>query len=191
MDEYIDCFKQGPVVSKLWLCEQLEKILVDLNYTNPTVHILGGWVNVLGFMFQVRKPNYYKSINSYDMDSESTRLSDQLCDAWRFGDSLVNNRTVDATTLEFDNVGELVFTNCSVDQFEGTSWYDNIPIGSVVCLQTTTLPILNSPWHISQETKDMDEFKDRYKLTTILYQGEKEFPISDTTFTRLMLIGIK
>jgi hypothetical protein len=191
LDEYIDSFTQGPVISKLWLCTELEKILDTLNYTNPTVHIFGGWVNVLGFMLQIRKPEYYNEINSYDMDDESTRISNNLCDAFKFTKSKIYNITADASKLDFRKLPELIFVNCSIDQFEDTTWYNNIPNGSIVCLQTTTLPIKNAPWRIVQETRNMNELLEKYKLSKVLYQGTKQFPIFNSSFTRLMAIGIK
>jgi hypothetical protein len=191
MDEYIDAFAHGPVVSKLWLCEELEKILDSLNYKNPTVNILGGWINVLGFMLQVRKVNYYKEINSYDMDDESTRFSNQLCDAWKYENSKINNITIDVNNLQFEHTDESVFVNCSIDQFNSVDWYNNIPDNSIVCLQTTTIPIENAPWKISQETKDMNDLLLKYKISNVLYTGERSLPLHDRSFTRLMAIGVK
>ncbi len=192
MDEYLDAFSHGPILSKLWLCEELETILTNIEYTNPTVNILGGWINVLGFMMQIRKPNYYREINSYDSDPESTRMSDRLCDAWKFEKSKIYNKTNDVRHLRFNqNTPELIFVNCSVDQFVGTKWYDNLPDKSIVCLQTTNLPIENAPWNITQETKTISELLDKYKLNQILYTGEKYFDYGELKYTRLMSIGIK
>ena len=192
MDEYLDSFSHGPIVSKLWLCEELENILMSLDYSKPTVNILGGWINVLGFMMQIRKPNYYNEITSYDADSESTRMSDKLCEAWKFEESKIYNKTRDVRRLTFDkNIPELVFINCSVDQFEGQLWYDNIPSNSVVCLQTTTLPIKNAPWKITQETRDITELLDKYKFNKVLFTGEKRIQYENFGYTRLMSIGIK
>jgi hypothetical protein len=192
MDEYLDSFSHGPVISKLWLCLELENILSSLNYTNPTVNILGGWVNVLGFMMQVRKPNYYREINSYDSDPESTRMSDRLCDAWRIERPKINNKTSDVRHLKFNsNIPEQIFINCSVDQFIGTKWYDNIPDKSIVCLQTTTFSIEDCPWTITQETKDINELLEKYKLSKILFAGEKNIKYNGSHYVRLMSIGIK
>jgi hypothetical protein len=191
MDEYIDAFKHGPVTSKIWLCTELEKIIDNLGYNSPTIHILGGWINVLGFMLQVRKPNFYSKINSYDVDSESTRLANHINDAFRFTDSKVYNYTMDASQLVVENNSELIFINCSIDQFDNTDWYNVIPIGSIVCLQTTTIPIVNSPWKITQETIGMNDLLSKYPLSEIHYTGEQVLPLQDKTFTRLMAIGIK
>lgn len=191
MDEYIDAFKHGPVTSKLWLCTELEKIIDKFDYKNPTVYIFGGWINVLGFMLQVRRPNYYKEINSYDIDSESSRLSDNICDAWRFDSSKINNITVDVSTLQIDPKPESIFINCSIDQFEDTNWYNAIPENSIVCLQTTTIPIVGAPWRITQETKNMSDLLNKYPMSLIYFTGEKELPLADHTFTRLMAIGTK
>ncbi len=192
MDEYLDSFSHGPVISKLWLCEELENILDSLEYKSPMVNILGGWVNVLGFMMQVRRPRYYREINSYDSDPESARLSDRICDAWRIEQPHINNKTGDVRHLRFNvNSPESVFINCSVDQFIGTKWYDNIPDKSIVCLQSTTFSINDCPWKITQETKKINELLGKYKLSKVLFAGEKNIKFNGSHYTRLMSIGIK
>lgn len=183
-----EAFRHGLIVSKIWLCEELESIVSKLNLQTPTVHILGGWQNVLGFMMQVRKPNFYKEINSYDKDEHAKVISDMICDAWKFENSKINNFVADINDLTFS---EGIFINCSVDQFEGTTWYDVIPKNSLVCLQTTTIMDNDPRWEITQRTPDMDSFVGKYPMREILFKGMKEIRYHHFGYDRLMMIGVK
>ena len=78
-----------------------------------------------------------------------------------------------------------------MDQFDNTDWYKTIPAGSLVCMQTTTLPMHHEGWEIKQETKSILDLLDKYKLDQVYYTGSKQIPYSDTSYTRLMAIGIK
>ena len=182
-----EAFRHGLVVSKVWLCEQLEPIL-EKNYTNPSVNILGGWHNVLSFIMQVRKPNYYKEIISYDKDESVKTIADLICDTWKYEVSKVSNITSDTTDINFD-IG--IFINCSVDQYIDDSWYRNIPHGSLVCMQTTNIMDENPLWEINQRTPDLNTFKQKYQLDSILYEGVKEIRYDHFGYDRLMLIGYK
>jgi hypothetical protein len=185
-------FYHGPVVSKIWLCEKLEEVIGNLSYQNPSVHILGCWQNVLAFMMQVRKPNYYSRIDGYDLDKLSIDASDRICDAWKFGKSKVFNHNVDFYDVDFSYKPNSVFINCSVDQFKDTTWFDKIPANSLVTMQTTDIVDDNPPWQVTQKYKDLNEFSNSYPLTEVLFSGAKPIKYyADYNYNRLMLIGIK
>ena len=73
-----DSFSHGQIVSKLWLCEQLEQYIDK----NRDITILGSWHNVLGFMLSVRKPGYYKNILGVDSDINVIEIADKITNAW-------------------------------------------------------------------------------------------------------------
>ena len=52
-------------------------------------------------------------------------------------------------------------------------WFDNIPKGTLVALQTR------------------DEDLDQFKFTKLLYSGKKDLRDPETAYTRYMTIGIK
>lgn len=185
-----ESFYHGLVVSKIWLCEELEKILVD---STPPVKILGSWHNLMSFMMIVRKPKGYMYFNCYDKDPASITVADQICDAWKeIEEPHVYNHVADVLSLDFTNDDpNTVYINCSVDQFENESWYNSIPNGCIVCMQTTDVVDDSQSWEIVQKTKDLNEFAERYKLSKVLYQGSKTLPYQKGSFNRLMLIGIK
>lgn len=187
---HYESFYHGLVTSKLWLCEELEKSVSESQ--KPNVKILGSWHNVMAFMMIVRKPNLYNRIDGYDKDIEAVNVADQICNTWiEIEQPSVSNYVADVSKLDFSSDTNTIYINCSIDQFDDESWYTTIPIGSLVCMQTTTLPTTHEFWHIAQETKDMDDLINKYKLNQVLYTGEKQVPFRDTHYKRLMAIGIK
>ena len=191
MNNPYESFYHGLVVSKLWLCEELEKILDNDNIVNPSVNVLGGWHNLMSFMMVIRKPKYYKVFNSYDKDLEANEIAYRICDAWRIEEPKIYNHTANVSELDFSNSQNTIFINCSVDQFESSDWYKTIPIGSLVCMQTTDICDENPPWEINQRTKNINELMERYPMTKILYQGIKNIKYPNLEYNRLMLIGYK
>lgn len=192
MDKPYEAFSHGLVISKLWLCEELEQILGELDISAPEVHILGGWHNILAFMMLIRKPTYYSSIDSYDLSKSSTEVANKICDTWKHEYPRVTNHNIDANDLVFKKDSKnLIFINCSIDQFIGTYWYDVIPYGNIVVLQTTDLEIGSVPWEITQHTKNVEILSQKYPLQKILFTGVKKIDYGDLRYNRLMVIGIK
>lgn len=193
-----ESFRHGLILSKIWLCEELEKVSLTLNYVKPSVHILAAWDNLLSFMMIIRKPYSYKDFFGYDINPKFTEASNKICNTWlydetyTFDDPRIKNITADVNlyngyTLSSDNI----FINCSVDQIEGTSWYDNIPDGSLVCLQTTDIVDTEHPWYIRTITTDIDQFKIKFPMASMYYEGAKNISYGNWGYNRLMLIGIK
>jgi len=142
-------------------------------------------------MMAIRKPKLYSVFNTYDMDKDSVNNATKICDHWRFEEPKIFTNVADINTLDFSNSGrESVFINCSVDQIEGTSWYDVIPEGSLVCLQCTNLPAGFDKWHITQGYT-LEEFMKTYHMSRFIYTGTKTITYTDFAFDRNMLIGIK
>jgi hypothetical protein len=190
-NDYYQGFYHGPIISKIWLCENLEKIMDDLLYTSPSINIIGCWQNVLAFMMQVRRPDYYTRIDGFDLDKISIDASDRICDAWNFEKSKVYNHHVDFYTLTFEFEANTVFINCSVDQFKNKTWFDQIPIGSLVAIQTTDVVDEKPLWEITQQCKDLDTFIASYPMTKLLFSGTKSIEYTHLKYDRFMLIGIK
>ena len=192
-DEFKDfeSFRHGLVVSKIWLCEELEKVFSKLDYKNPTVHTLASWNNMLSFMMIVRKPNYYKEFFGYDIDENAIAIAKKICDTWMFESPNVTNSIKNINDNEYIIGDELVFINTSVDQIDGTIWYDKIPKGSLVCLQTTDLDIVEHPWYIKTITKTEDQFKEKFPMSNLLFLNTKNINYSSWGYNRLMMIGVK
>lgn len=182
-------FRHGLVVSKIWLCEELEKIIEHQAIAKPKLTILGCWNNLLSFMLLTRKPTGYSEITGYDIDDEAINNANKICDTWIFETPKVYNKAADINSIDF--VNDSIFINCSVDQIESTIWYDNIPDNSLICIQSTDLPKDNIRWAITQSVNSLDELSERYKMKEILYSGIKNINYGPWGYNRFMIIGYK
>lgn len=186
-----ESFYHSLVASKLWLCEHLEIAIDNQNNKDPVVNILASWDSLLAFMMAVRRPKSYSEFNTFDIDSESVQRANKMCDHWHYEYPKMTHNVKDIRTLNFSNSPKnSVFINCSIDQVEGTDWYDLIPTGSLVCLQCTNLPITHKAWEVTQGYT-LNEFSETYKMTSLLFNGTKTFDYGHLVFDRHMLIGIK
>jgi len=192
MSNPYESFSHGLISSKIWLCEELERIMFNQSIVNPAVNILGAWHNTLAFMMIVRKPKYYGVFNCYDLDNNAIDVANQICDTWKHEYPKVYNHAADASKIDFTSTGnESIFINCSVDQFEGVDWYDKIPANRLVCLQTTNMSTDQTLWQVKQSSSNIVEFTERYKVGTLLYSGQKKIEYHGLTYDRYMMIGIK
>jgi len=187
-----ESFSHGLIASKLWLCEQLESALDNENIKNPTVNILASWDSLLAFMLLTRRPKFYGVVNAYDLDIDSTQNANKICDHWLYEYPKVYNHTKDINTLNFNNTGtESIFINCSIDQIEGTEWYNNIPDERLICLQCTNLPIDTTEWDVKQSYADITAFTNTYKVRRLIYSDSILINYQHLQYRRYMMIGIK
>lgn len=187
-----ESFSHSLVLSKLWLCEQLEYALDQENIKNPSVNILASWDSLLAFMLLTRRPRYYKEINAYDIDRKSTENANKICDHWQFEYPRVYNHNRDINTLDFSNIdNESIFINCSVDQIDNTTWYNVIPDNSLICIQSTDLPVTHTQWEITQSYSNLKEMTDVYPVKRLIYYDSINIDYGHLVFNRHMLIGIK
>ena len=182
-----DSFSHGQIQSKLWLCEELENHIP----ANQTVAILGGWHNVLGFMMLTRRPSHYRRIINVDTDLAAIATANKLCDAW-----IVNS--VDTTNV-LNIVGDCnsetiiinsanVIINCSVEHFESTEWFFNLPKGTLVCIQSSDVIDENAPWSVKSPNPDMKTLIERFPMEHI-FMGTKRIQYAHFGYNRFMLIG--
>jgi hypothetical protein len=188
--ETFESFKHGLIKSKLWLCNELENIIQnDVKYN---VHILAGWTNILGFMLSVRKSYQYQEIHSYDIDTSSITIANQITDAWNYEEPKIQNHLVDINHIDYTNhEGDLIYINCSVEHLENRDWFSNIKKGSIVCLQATDIDITDHPWYIKDYTPTIDSIVDKYPLEQILFKNALPIVYSHFEYKRFMVIGIK
>ena len=193
-----DCFSRGQLQSKLWLVHELKKCNVDLG----TVFLCAGWYATLATMLFESKIKVDK-IRSFDIDPTCVDIAEVfnkpwLADQWRFKSitqdimdinynehtwqywSTANNRMSYPIT---DMPDTIINTSCEhIANFE--EWYDNIPDGKLVVLQS------NNYYEVEEHVncvKDIKEFGNMARITGPLYAGELELP----KYKRFMLIGYK
>lgn len=186
-----ESFYHGLVKSKIWLCEELETAICSECFTNPTLHILGCWDNLLAFMLLTRKPTFYSTVYGYDINPEAIDNANKVCDMWKYESPKVHNYVQDVNEYDFSLHTNSIFINCSIDQMDNNNWYNSVPKGSLVCIQTTNMKDPNFPWLIKQTTDSLDELVDRFNLSNLLYSGSKSIQYETNGYKRYMIIGTK
>ena len=186
-----ESFYHGLVKSKIWLCEELETAIYGKYLTKPTLHILGCWDNLLAFMLLTRKSEYYNVVNGYDINPEAITKADRICDMWKYESPKVYNYVQDVNDYDYSKHTNSIFINCSIDQMDSNNWYNSVPKGSLVCIQTTNMKDPDFPWFIKQTTDSLDELVDRFKMSNLLYSGVKNIQYETYGYNRYMIIGNK
>ena len=192
-----DHFSRGQMKSKCWMVEQLTNIYNDRNL--GTVAHYGGWyATVAQHIFQkFEVKNYY----NLEVDPECIEIADNFnyeqTTGWQFksvqqdvGDiSWKDDNSFDVKIANRSN--SLVTTNIKPDLIINTScehmnedWFNNIPTGTVVCLQTNDY--FENEQH-SNCCRDLSDAIDKYPMNEIYYSGE----IDTHLYKRFMVIGEK
>jgi hypothetical protein len=92
---------------------------------------------------------------------------------------------IDANDLDYRQLGDNgVVINTSLTGMQGQAWFDNIPSGTLVVLQSRD----NDPGDAVHSTQDII---DRFPLSEVIYDGELKLQDPETDYTRYMVIGIK
>lgn len=176
-----DAFSSGQIGSKIWLCEQLEK----LGWKSNLTHIYGGWHGVLGFLLLSRNKFDVKRIESYDIDPSCEPIADMLNEYWVWQNWKFKAHTADCNLVK-SNLADLVI-NTSTEHFDSLLWFNYIPPGTRVILQGNNMPHEDHVIH----TNSLEEFKKAYPLSEYAFEGSMDFVYPDWKFTRFMLIGTK
>lgn len=175
-----DAFSHGQIISKIWLLEKLEPWLKP----QTNAYIFGGWYNVLGMMMMVRQSDLYSSITSIDLDPDTACVSDKICNAWPQKITNVTKNCDDIIVPEGATV-----INCSPEHMSGTVWFDNLPNGTLVCIQSSNMTDPKAPWLISLPNPDMPSFLSRFPVAEVLFVGTKRIQYDTFGYDRYMLVG--
>lgn len=183
-----NAFSHGQVLSKIWLCEELEKYMQD----KTRIVVLGCWYNLTAFILFSRNHEAYAKIDGIDLNIENVGLSDKINNAWKIENKL-DSYFADVNNTFYQNYDVVICS--SVEDIKGNQWFERIPNGHLVCLQTLNLTEKQTKkydnWNIVNPTKTLKEFKTKYPLQKILYEGSRKFDYDHLKYNRHMLIGIK
>ena len=184
MNQYLldkDAFSSGQVGSKIWLCEELEK----LGWSSQLTYIYAGWYAITAFLLLSRGKFQVDKIRSLDIDPSCEAVADMINENWVWQDWKFKAFTQDCNNYE-GQYGDLII-NTSTEHFTSTEWFDRIPNGTRVILQGNNMPHEDHIIH----TTSLEEFSKQYPLSSYAYQGEKQFSYPSWSFTRYMIVGIK
>lgn len=186
VDINFDSFSHGQIKSKLWLCEKLEPYLPD-NPANTV--ILGSWYNVLGFMLLVRNKKKYKTITGVDVDASVQPIANKICDYWVIESKQVHNIIEDSNLVDYQFIDVVI--NCSSEHMDNTDWFDKIPSGTLVCIQSSNMTDSGEPWLIKNPSSSLIDFKSKYPLSEVKLLDTLPIAYHTWGYERYMIIGIK
>ena len=170
-DTLAGSFDRGLIFNKLWLIHELATI----KDTFSTIYILGSWYGNLSILL-ARSDIDYKHIVNVDTDAKRVRQGQAIAKQMHVADR-IEPMVADANELDYrqlDSNGLVI--NCSIHDMPNSGWFDHIPRGVMVALQSRT---------------DVDHDIDSYALKPILYDGTKQLADPETEYTSLLRIGIR
>lgn len=164
--------------SKIWLCNNLKK----LGKTKfSTIYILGSWYGTMAIVLDRCGISFDKVIN-VDADKKHIAVSDKLLTALKMNHQCMHK---DANTLNYKQLDKnSLVINTSVNDIKGEVWFDRLPEGTLVALQSRNN--VENPRYNSLKELDQEFF-----LTDTLVLDELTFEDPETQYQRFMKIGVK
>lgn len=183
-----DAFASGQILSKLWLAETLEDVIKYQDITDPLrILILGGWYGQLHLILRIRKNLKINYTTSLDLDPDVQKTAELLNETWVWQSRKFTAVTDDANKFSYAATDFNLVINTSVEHMQSRQWFDNIPSGTLVVLQSNDMA--HDDHHNNH--KSLQEFVDEYKMSEYYYDGVKAFSYPDQMFKRYMIIGKK
>lgn len=168
-------FSKDLVKSKEWLGDELAKIKTKFG----NVYVLGSWYANLSIILD--KDITYHTL--YNIDVNRTALEK--------GQALANDMGMVNVQSQHRNANDVTYNrptliiNTSVNNIENAGWFDNIPQGTLVVLQSRN----NDPQAVNQ-CNSVDELVEQYPLTKILFKDQLKLN-DGKPYQRYMVIGVR
>lgn len=178
-----DAFSSGQIGSKIWLCEELERLYQRVD----NVLIFGGWYAVTAFLLRSRDNLTISNIVSLDIDASCEPIADLINENWVWQNWQFKAFTHDCCKKYKDINKFDIIINTSTEHFPNLKWFNHIPKGKIVVLQGADM---KHDDHIF-EFYDLDHFKSYFPLKHIFFSGIKTFTYPEWGFNRFMIIGEK
>lgn len=184
-----DHFSRGQIKSKIWMVDQLSKLLENKNL--GTVLMYGGWyatvANILFHSFNINK--YY----NLEIDNSILEMADNF-NYRQVNQGKFKSLSQDVNLLQYDSSGFCMLSsvgmvkpnvviNTSCEHMTD-KWFHDLPDGQFVVLQTNNY--FKNTQHINC-VHSVDDALKKYKFSQVLYSGELETFL----YNRFMIIGIK
>ncbi len=194
-----DCFAQSQMQSKAWLVKELSKL--DLNL--GTVFLCAGWYATLATLLFENHRIKLDKVRSFDIDDSCWKIAEifnkpWIMEDWKFKATTAdimdiqyndwgwtfNTKKKDGTIVELTEVADTIInTSCEhIPDFD--TWYDKIPEGKILVLQSNNYTELTEHVNCS---KTLKHFKSITPMKEVLFQGELYLD----KYSRYMRIGIK
>lgn len=180
-----DAFSSAQIQSKIWLAQSLERVL-DKHSLGYSVYILAGWYGVTNLILRTRSNIKIREVRSFDIDPTCQPIADMINNLWVWRNWEFKAETKDINHIDYSSRPDIVI-NSSVEHMTDQQWFDNIPKGTIVCLQSSNM---DHPEHVNKFDNSF-QMMDFYKLREYQFEGTRLFEYHDQTFYRSMIIGIK
>lgn len=167
--EMRDAFRINQMQGKAWLLDQIKE--VD---RNSTILVVGSW---FGFTSYCLYKMGFKFITETDPDIRLELMSNYL------NRENVNFRHFNKDVNDLDMLPYDLVINTSCEHISNNNWFNNIPTGKLVLLQSTNFKCDD---HINV-VSSVEEMKSKY-LLNYKYANELKF---NPQFSRFMLYGEK
>lgn len=164
-------FESGLILNKLWLLHQLGKIQDQFS----TIYILGSWYGNMSILLSKSNIQYDHVVN-VDSDASVVRGAHRIAQILKIDDR-IEPMVKDANRLDYrqlDQDGLVINTSCH--DMENRGWFDHIPSGVLVALQSRD---------------DVDHDLGDYDLSQTLYQGSRSARDPETDYNSVLRIGVK
>lgn len=164
-------FHRSLIFNKLWLISELSKFKDSFS----TIYVLGSWYGNMSLLL-ARSSIEYDQIINVDRDARVVRAGQAIAEKMGLADGI---RAIagDANDLDYGDLdSNSLVINTSCYEIKNTEWFDRIPAGTMIALETRT---------------DVDEDLADYELSNVLYQGSRELTDPETDYTSILKIGIK
>ena len=172
-------FTRDLIASKVWLIDELARIAPQVG----TIYVLGSWYGNLGVLLALDPVVKYKRLINVETDRRFLQASKRIQD--HLGMSNTEYMLADANNLDYRQLGsDGVVINTSLTDMEGQGWFDRIPVGTLVVMQSRD----HDPGNAADSTQDIVE---RFPLSEVVYDGKLKLADPETEYTRYMVIGIK
>ena len=164
-------FESGLILNKLWLIHELKKIQDQFS----TIYILGSWYGNMSILLAKSNIQYDHIVN-VDKDADVVRKAQRIARILNIDDR-IEPMVKDANRLDYrqlDSNGLVINTSCH--DMANRGWFDHIPAGVMVALQSRD---------------DVDHDLGEYDLSRTLYQGSRSAQDPETRYQSLLRIGVK
>jgi hypothetical protein len=185
-----DSFSVAQMQSKLWLVQTLERTVNEHvtadSMQGHRIWILAGWHGLTNLLIRTRNQLPVSEVRSFDIDPNCEAIADIINNLWVWKAWEFKAQTADINQLEYAPRPDIVI-NSSVEHMTSNLWWDNIPKGTVVCLQASDMEDKD---HVNK-VANARELYEKYPVEELLYEGIKRFEFEDKGFYRSMIIGVK
>lgn len=174
------------VFSKLWLAQELNKILRQQDIDRvPVAYVLGSWYSNLSTI--LRKTNTpIEKIIDVEKNRPWLKKGQQLQQGMNIRG--VQHMPADANQIDYRQLTDSgIVINTSTNDIPDQGWFDHIPPGTLVVLQGRD----RVPAGAEHSYSGTDSLLEMYPLETVLYSGTMDLEDPETEYQRSMVIGIK